>query len=269
MKRHKVSERRACKVVDLHRSTLRYEGSTSEFEDRLVVRMTELSEKYPFYGYKKIWALLRREGWAVNRKRVERLWRLHGLTHPPAQASGKPAEGSIDNAVWKVRAEHPNHVWAYDFVTDRTKDGKRFRVLNVVDEFTREGIFSCAERSIGATRVREVLAELVQKRGCPKYIRSDNGREFIAATIAEFLDQRGIQTLFIEKGRPQQNGICERYNGLMRTELLNAEEFGSMLEARVLIRDWVKHFNTKRPHSALGNSTPVEFRTRWTGSTPE
>jgi transposase InsO family protein len=228
--------------------------------------MVRLAGQHPFYGYKKIWAMLRRDGWQVNRKRVERLWRLHGLTIPPGQASGKPSEGSIENAVWRVKAEHPNHVWAYDLMTDRTKDGIRFRALNIVDEFTRECLASICERSIGATRVRSALAELTQRRGRPTYIRSDNGREFIASSVGEFLDERSITRLFIEKGRPQQNGIVERFNGLMRNELLNAEEFGSMLEARMLVRDWVHHFNTKRPHSALANSTPAEYRKRWTGA---
>lgn len=242
---------------------MRYQASENEPERELVAAIAALAERYPFYGYKKIWALLRREGWRVNRKRVERLWRLHGFTIPKAQASGKPAEGSAENSVWKVRAEHPNHVWAYDFVSDRTVDGKPFRVLNVVDEYTREAIYSHAERSIGANRVRAVLAQLVQKRGIPVFVRSDNGREFIAATVGEFLAERGIQTLFMEKGRPQQNGICERFNGLMRTELLNAEEFGSLLEANVLIRQWVKHFNCGRPHGALGHKTPREFKNDW------
>ena len=263
VKRFKVSERRACQSLGVHRSTIRYELTQQPEEQRLVAELHRLAREHPFYGYKKIWALLRRDGWVVNRKRVERLWRLEGLTIPPNQASGKPAEGSIDNAVWKVRAEHPNHVWALDFVTDRTKDGKRFRVLNIVDEFTRECIYSHAERSIGATRVRAVLAEVMLRRGKPTALRSDNGREFVAATVAEFLDQRGIQAWFIEKGRPQQNGICERFNGLMRTELLNAEEFGSMTEANLLIREWVDHFNRRRPHGALGHKTPTEFRLAW------
>lgn len=264
MKRFKVSERRACQSLGVNRSTIRYELTQQPEEKRLVAELHRLARAHPFYGYKKIWALLRRSGWVVNRKRVERLWRLEGLTIPPNQASGKPAEGSIENAVWKVRAERPNHVWAVDFVTDRTRDGKRFRVLNIVDEYTRECIYSRAERSIGATRVRAVLAEVMLKRGRPVAIRSDNGREFVAATVTEFREQRGIQAWFIEKGRPQQNGICERFNGLMRTELLNAEEFGSMVEANLLIREWVEHFNQDRPHGALGHKTPTEFRLEWT-----
>ena len=196
VKRFKVSERRACQSLGVHRSTIRYELTQQPEEQRLVAELHRLSREHPFYGYKKVWALLRRDGWVVNRKRVERLWRLEGLTIPPNQASGKPAEGSIDNAVWKVRAERPNHVWALDFVTDRTKDGKRFRVLNIVDEFTRECIYSHAERSIGATRVRAVLAEVMLRRGKPTALRSDNGREFVAATVAEFLEQRGIQAWF-------------------------------------------------------------------------
>jgi putative transposase len=242
---------------------MRYVEAEDGFEQRLVTAMQAMADDHPFYGYKKIWALLKREGWNVNRKRIERLWRLHGLTQPLPQASGKPAEGSAENAVWKVKAQYPNHVWALDFVTDRTRGGKRFRVLNVIDEFTREAIYSGAERSVGATRVRAILAELVRRRGAPTYLRSDNGREFIAGVLAEFLEDRGVQALFIEKGRPQQNGICERFNGLMRNELLNAEEFGSLLEANVLIHQWVDHFNCKRPHSALAHLTPREFRLQW------
>jgi transposase InsO family protein len=261
VKRRRVSERRACQVVEQHRSTQRYERVAPEYELRLVARMNELAAKHPRYGYRRVWALLRSEGWRVNRKRVERLWRLEGHRVPPrrSQASGKKAQGTAENAIWNRPANAPNHVWSYDFMSGRTRDGASLRILNVVDEYTRVALGCRVDRSIGASDVASELERLFERHGKPQVLRSDNGREFIAATLLGWLAERGVQTAFIEKGSPQQNPFVERFNGSMRDELLNGEEFDSLTEARVVIRAWVEQYNTRRPHRGLGMMTPSAF----------
>ncbi len=256
-RRHKVSERRACLVVGQHRSTQRYQRLEPEYELKLVVRMNELAGVHPRYGYRRIWALLRTEGWRVNRKRIERLWRLEGHRVPPrrSQASGKKAQGTADNAVWNRPASGPNHVWSYDFMSGRTRDGAALRILNVVDEYTRVALGCRVDRSIGASDVVAELDRLFDEHGRPQVLRSDNGREFIAASLLDWLAERGVATAFIEKGSPQQNPFVERFNGTMRDELLNGEEFDSLLEARVRVDE----YNTLRPHRGLGMMTPHQF----------
>lgn len=263
-RRHRVSERRACRLVGQHRSTQRYQRLEPEYELRLVARMNELAAAHPRYGYRRIWALLRTEGWRVNRKRIERLWRLEGHRVPPrrSQASGKRAQGSADNAVWNRPAAQPNHIWSYDFMSGRTRDGAALRILNVVDEYTRVALGCRVDRSIGASDVVAELERLFAKHGRPQVLRSDNGREFIAASLLDWLGERGVQTAFIEKGSPQQNPFVERFNGTMRDELLNGEEFDSLLEARVLINNWIDEYNTLRPHRGLGMMTPAAFAAR-------
>jgi putative transposase len=260
-RRHQVSERRACRVVGQHRSTQRYSAIAPEYELKLVARMNELAALHPRYGYRRIWALLRGEGWRVNRKRVERLWRLEGHRVPPrrSQASGKKAQGTADNAVWNRPAVGPNHIWSYDFMSGRTRDGAALRILNVVDEYTRVALSCRVARSIGAGVVRLELERLFEQHGPPQVLRSDNGREFIAASLLDWLAEHGIATAFIEKGSPQQNPFVERFNGTMRDELLNGEEFDSLLEARVLIDAWRNEYNTLRPHRGLGMMTPHQF----------
>lgn len=261
VKRRRVSERRACQVVGQHRSTQRYERVAAEYELRLVERMNELAARHPRYGYRRIWALLRSEGWRVNRKRIERLWRLEGHRVPPrrSQASGKKAQGTAENATWNRPATGPNHIWSYDFMSGRTRDGGSLRILNVVDEYTRLALGCRVDRSIGAGNVVEELERLFDAHGRPRVLRSDNGREFIAASLLDWLAERGVQTAFIEKGSPQQNPFVERFNGSMRDELLNGEEFDSLTEARVVIAAWVEQYNTLRPHRGLGMMTPSAF----------
>jgi putative transposase len=261
VKRRRVSERRACRVVGQHRSTQRYEQLAPEYQLRLVARMNELAGAHPRYGYRRIWALLRAEGWRVNRKRIERLWRLEGHRVPPrrSQASGKRAEGTAENAVWNRPATGPNHVWSYDFMSGRTRDGGSLRILNVVDEYTRVALGCRVDRSIGAGDVVQELERLFAKHGRPHVLRSDNGREFIAASLLDWLTERGVATAFIEKGSPQQNPFVERFNGTMRDELLNGEEFDTLTEARVVIAAWVDEYNTLRPHRGLGMMTPSAF----------
>jgi putative transposase len=263
-RRHRVSERRACRVVGQHRPTHRYRRTEPEYELKLVGRMNELAALHPRYGYRRIWALLRSEGWRVNRKRIERLWRLEGHRVPPrrSQASGKKAQRTADNAVWNRPAARPNHIWSYDFMSGRTRDGAALRILNVVDEDTRVALGCRVDRSIGAGDVVQELERLFDTHGRPQVLRSDNGRQFIAASLLDWLAARGVQTAFIEKGSPQQNPFVERFNGTMRDELLNGEEFDSLLEARVLINKWVAEYNTLRPHRGLGMMTPAAFAAR-------
>jgi transposase InsO family protein len=260
-RRHKVSERRACRVVGLNRSTKRYRAVPGDYELRLVKRMNGLADLHPRYGYRRIWALLRSEGWSVNRKRIERLWRLEGHRVPPrrSKASGRRAQGDASSALWALPATAPNDVWSYDFMSARTQNGAPIRILNVVDEYTRVCVGSRVAPSIGARQVRTYLQELFTEHGRPNFLRSDNGREFIAAELTSWLAQQGVTCCFIEKGRPQQNAFVERFNGSMRDEKLNGEEFASVLEARVVLAEWVDEYNAHRPHRGLGMRTPLQF----------
>jgi putative transposase len=259
-RRHPVSERRACQLLDQHRSTQRYVPEPPLLEQRLVERMNELAERHPRYGYRRIWALLRSEGFQINRKRIERLWRLEGHKVPAQRKShGQKALGGPGGSTWALQAAKANDVWSYDFVAARTEDGLPLRILNVVDEFTRRCVGCRVERSIGARDIISELEELFERHGKPRLLRSDNGREFIAETLADWLKDQGVTQVFIEKASPQQNAYVERFNGSMRDELLNGEFFRSVLEARVVINEWIDGYNTIRPHRGLGYKTPAEF----------
>jgi transposase InsO family protein len=264
-KRRRVSERRACQVVGQHRSTQRYERLAPAYELKLVARMNELAAEHPRWGYRRIWALLRAEGWKVNRKRIERLWRLEGHRVPPrrSQASGKRAQGTADKAIWNLPATKPLDVWSYDFMGGRTRHGGSLRILNVVDEYTRVALGSRIDRSIGAADVRAHLEQLFARHGRPRLLRSDNGREFIAASLGDWLAEQGVERAFVEKGSPQQNAFVERFDGTMRDEVLNGEEFENVLEARVVISAWVDHYNEERPHRGLGMMTPAAYARAW------
>jgi transposase InsO family protein len=265
VRRRGLSERRACRLVDQHRSTQRYRPTTAEAELRLVARMNELAACHPRYGYRRIWALLRTEGHQVNRKRIERLWRAEGHRVPPRRTkdSGKRAQGSALNASWNLAAGAPNEIWSYDFLATQTRDGGFVRVLNVVDEYTRLALGCRVARSIGARDVVAELESLFARHGKPRILRSDNGREFIAASVVEYLAQEGVQPAFIERGSPQQNPYVERFNGTMRDEVLRGEEFVSVLEARVVLGAWLEEYNERRPHRGLGMLTPRQFAERW------
>ena len=264
-RRHKVSERRACKVVGQHRSTQRYAPVPSDFESQLVKAMNAFSVAYPRYGYRRVHSLLVEDGWAVNRKRVERLWRLEGNRVPPARKKrwGNDASGISANSAWNLPSVAPNHVWSYDFVAARTRDGGPLRILNVVDEFTRECVGAHVARNVGARDVQRFLDKLFAARGVPKIVRSDNGREFSADLLVGWLGQRGVTAAFVAKGSPQENCYVERFNGSMRDELLNGEEFHSVTEARVVIAGWVEIYNTIRPHRGLHMKTPAAFAEAW------
>lgn len=249
-----------------HRSTQRYVRVPPDYEVRLVKRMNELAAKYPRWGYRMIASVLKSEGWDGNRKRIERLWRLEGHRVPPRRtmASGKKAQGLAINAIWNLQATRPNHIWSYDFMGSRLRNGSGFRILNVVDEFTREGLASRVDRSIGTGDVQAELEQLFRERGKPEILRSDNGREFISSTLVDWLTEQGVTVAFIEKGSPQQNAFVERFNGTMRDEVLNGEVFETLLEARVVINDWRRRYNEERPHRGLGMLTPYAFALSWT-----
>jgi transposase InsO family protein len=223
VRRHKVSERRACRVVGQHRSTQRYASVPGDFEQRLVKSMRQLAEAHPRWGYRRIHALLVEDGWPVNVKRVHRLWVLEGLMVPKARKNrGQKALGDDSNSAWAMPAVRPNHVWSYDFVAARTIDGAPLRILNIVDEFTRESVACHVARSIGARAVVRLLDKTFASRGKPAILRSDNGREFIAATVTDWLAEHGVTAAFIAKGRPQQNCYVERFNGTFATNCSTA-----------------------------------------------
>jgi transposase InsO family protein len=256
-----VSQRRACRVLGQSRSTQRQKAKTAkEEEERLVVRMLELVRQHPRYGYRRIGALLRREGWRVNRKRVYRLWRQEGLKVPRKQRK-KRRLGSSANGCVRRPAEHKNHVWAWDFLQDRTSDGRPLKWLTLVDEYTRECLALEVGRGMTARQVQQVLVGVVRQRGAPGHIRSDNGPEFIAQAIRAWMAAAGLETLYIKPGAPWENGYAESFNSKVRDELLNAEEFGSVLEAQVLAKEWKRDYNQVRPHSSLGYRTPAEYAT--------
>lgn len=259
-RRHRVSERRACQLLGQHRSTQRYAPRPPELERVLVARMNILAARYPRYGYRRVWALLRAEGFAVNRKRIERLWRLEGHRVPPRRKShGQKAIGGAGGSTWNLQAERPNDVWSYDFVAARTEDGGALRILNVVDEFTRRCVGCRVARSIGSVDVVDELDRLFALHGRPRLLRSDNGREFIAANLAGWLTEHGVGQVSIEKASPQQNAYVERFNGSMRDEVLNGEHFRTVLEARVVVGQWIEQYNTIRPHRGLDYQTPAAF----------
>ena len=254
-----VSERRACRVLGQQRSTRRQPPKKApEEEGRLVARMLELVGQHPRYGYRRIWALLRREGWRVNRKRVHRLWRKQGLRVPRKQRK-KRRLGRGANSCVRRPAEHKDHVWAWDFLHDRTSDGRPLKWFTLVDEYTRECLALEVGRGMTAQAVGAVLAGVVRERGVARHIRSDNGPEFIAKAIRAWVASAGLETLYIDPGAPWENGYAESFNGKVRDELLNAEEFGSVLEAKVLAKEWRRDYNHVRPHSSLGYRTPAEF----------
>ena len=225
-------------------------------EDRLRSDITKLACQYGRYGYRRITALLRNDGWGVNHKRVERIWRQEGLKVPQKQPQRRRLWFN-DGSCIRLRPEYPNHVWSYDFVVGRTSDGRAMRFLNIIDEYTRESLRIHVERKITSFNVIEELADLFITRGIPDHIRSDNGPEFVSTTIRGWLNRLGVKTLFIEPGSPWENGYIESFNGKFRDELLNGEIFDTITEARVISEYWRKEYNQKRPHSSLGYRPPA------------
>jgi putative transposase len=258
-KTFEVSERRACRVLEQPRSSQRYVSTKAGKDAALVQRMVALSRENPRYGYRRVWALLGREGWAVNKKRVQRLWREAGLKVPASKERKRRRLGTSENGCMRRRAEHIDHVWSYDFAMDATEDGRRLKIMPIVDEYSRECLALDTERSITAEDVIETLDRLFTERGEPAYIRSDNGPEFIAEAIKHWLVASGVETLYIEPGAPWENAYSETFICRLRDELLNREVFANLKEAQVLAGDYREHYNYHRPHGALGYLTPMEF----------
>ena len=243
-------------MLGQYRSTQRRIPRGRDDEDRLVADMIELARQYGRYGYRRIAALLRAAGWQVNGKRALRLWRREGLKVPEKQ----PKRGRLwlnDGSCIRLRAERADHVWSYDFVHHRTYDGRAFRMLNVLDEFTRESLAIRVRRKLSSTDVIDVLTDLFILRGIPACIRSDNGPEFVAEAVRRWIAAVRAQTTFIEPGKPVRNAFVESFNGRFRDECLNEEWFVSLAHARAVIEDWRIHYNNTRPHSALGCPTPA------------
>jgi putative transposase len=247
----KLSERRVCRVLGQHRSTQRRVPQGREDEERLTADIIDLARQYGRYGYRKVAELLRSTaGWVVNDKRVERIWRREGLKVPHKQ----PKKGRLwlnDGSCIRLRAERPNHVWSYDFVEDRTHDGRKYRMLNVIDEFTHECLAIRVSRKLKAVDVIDVLSDLFILRGVPGHIRSDNGAEFVAKAVQEWITAVGAKTAYIAPGSPWENGFIESFNARLRDELLDGEIFYSLKEATIVIESWRRHYNPASQHPSV------------------
>ena len=251
-----VSERRACRVINQPRPTQRRVLMLRDDEESLTADIINLAIRFGRYGYRRITALLRDQGWQVNHKRVERIWRREGLKVPMKQ----PKRGRLwlnDGSCIRLRPERKGHVWAYDFVACRTEDGRAVRMLTVIDEYTRECLAIRVARRIRSDDVIHTLTELFVINGAPEHIRSDNGPEFTSKMVRGWLERVGVKTLFIEPGSPWENGYNESFNGKLRDELLNREIFYSLREVQILTERWRREYNTIRPHSSLGYRPPV------------
>ena len=244
-------------MLGQHRSTQRRTPRGRDDEEQLIADIVELVRCYGRYGYRKIAALLRSTaGWVVNDKRVERIWRREGLKVPARQ----PKRGRLwlgDGSCIRLRAERPNHVWSYDFVEDRTHDGRKYRMLNIIDEFTHECLAIRIDRRLKAIDVIDVLSDLFILRGVPEHIRSDNGPEFVAKAVQEWIGAVGAKTAYIAPGSPWENGFIESFNARLRDELLDGEIFYTLAEAKIIVESWRRHFNTVRPHGSLGYKPPA------------
>jgi putative transposase len=253
-----LSQRRVCKALGVPRSLVRYRPRLPGKDAVLVARMHELAKAHRRYGYRRVAALLRAEGWRVNNKRVRRLWRREGLKIP-RKVKKRRRLGHTGNGCTRRRAVRPNEVWSYDFIFDQTADGRRLKILPVVDEFTRECVVMLVGRRLTARDVIKALAKAALRRGMPGHLRSDNGPEFIAEAVKGWLSQEGTGTLYIEPGSPWENAYSESFNSRLRDELLNGELFYSLKEAEVLLEQWRQAYNEERPHSSLGYVAPGVF----------
>jgi transposase InsO family protein len=252
-----LSERRVCRVLGQHRSTQRRRPKGRDDDEALINNITELVRQYGRYGYRKIAELLRLTAcWFVKDKRVERIWRREGLKVPAKQ----PKKGRLwlaDGSCMRLRAEYPNHVWSYDFVEDRTHEGKKYRMLNIIDEFTHECLTIRIDRRLKSIDVIDVLSDLFILRGVPGHVRSDNGPEFVATAIQTWITAVGAKTAYITPGSPWENGFIESFNARLRDELLDGEIFYSLAEAKIVIESWRRDDNAVRPHGSLGYKPPA------------
>jgi putative transposase len=258
IKTKRISERHGCRLIGLHRKSHRYRRRTKP-ANKLIKRIRRLATRHPRFGYRRIWALLKREGIKVNVKKVYRLWKQEKLSLPkrrPRKPRAKPTVGILP------KAERTNQVWTYDFVFDQSLSGRSLKMLTLIDEYTRECLAVEVGVSIKSARVRQILEKVCLDKDCPEMIRSDNGSEFIGQAVNSWLAENGIKPLFIAPGKPWQNGKGESFNGKLRDEWLSREWFSSVKEAQVVIGNWRKFYNEERPHSSLEYLTPLEFKSK-------
>ena len=256
MQRFGVSQRHACRVLGAHRSSVRQPLKRVSDEEKLTQDILYLALRYRRYGYRRITALLKVDGWRINHKRVERIWREQGLHVPRKQLKRKRLYDHAGSCI-RLRPLYPNHVWAYDFVTTRLAHGKKIRLLTLIDEFTRECLAVRVAYRLKSCDVLETLSELFITHGLPQHIRSDNGPEFTASILQKWLKDLGVTTTYITPASPWENGYNERFNGSLQDECLKPNYFYSLKEARGVIAEWVKEYNHIRPHSSLGYTPPV------------
>lgn len=259
-----LSQRRACTIVGQHRSTQRHTPAEPDPDAILRAWLRDWSAAHPRWGYRRAHTCAVRDaGWLVNRKKIQRLWREEGLRVPPKRRKRQRLGDSTVPAD-RLRAEHPDHVWALDYQFDVTTAGRTIKILHVVDEHTRESLADVVAWSIDADATVEVLDQIVAQRGChPGFVRCDNGPELTANALRDWCRFAGTGTAYIDPGAPWQNPWVESYGSRMRDELLAINTFDTLLEARVLAADWRQEYNTYRPHSALGMDTPAEFARKW------
>lgn len=259
---HGLSQRRACQVVQQPRSTQRYERGERDDEKELCAAIHGITKKHPRYGSRRVTKELRDDDWTVNRKRVARICREEGLGVPVRQRKRRRL-GHSANGCHRLRPEFPNHVWTYDFVSDQTEDGRRIKILAIVDEFTRRTLALECDRSFTSDDVLTTLEHLVETYGAPVFIRSDNGPEMIADAIQKWLRETGVGPLYVAPGSPWENGYIESFNSRLRDELLNRELFTSLTEAQYLLHEFRESHNKARPHSSLAYETPEAFYRDW------
>lgn len=260
MQRYGIGQRRACRVLGVQRTTIRRCPKRSSDEERLRSDITRLAGRFGRYGYRRITAMLRAQGWRVNHKRVERIWRQEGLKVPQKQ----PKRGRLylnDGSCIRLRPCWQNHVWSYDFVSERLADGRKIRMLTVIDEYSRKCLAIRVAYRLTSHDVLDVLSDLFLTHGLPDYIRSDNGAEFTAHMLREWLKGLNVHTAYIEPGSPWENGYNERFNGSLRDECLNRERFYTLKEAQIIIEAWRNEYNHIRPHSSLNYRTPAPLTT--------
>jgi len=260
-----VSLRRACRLLSVARSTVGYESALAKRDAPIVAAMRELAGQYPRFGYRRIQVFLERRGLAMSAGRVHRIWRRAGLQVPRR----RPRRRIAQHRPRPLPATGANHVWAYDFVFDACANGEQLKCLTVIDEYTRECLTIDVAGGIRSERVIEVLSKLVSTRGAPKYLRSDNGPEFVSRAILRWLQSANIETAAIDPGKPWQNGSNESFNGKLRDECLSMQWFKNRIDARIVIEDWRREYNAVRPHSSLNNLTPAEFAKRTSTRIPE
>ena len=263
-----ISERRACRYVGQHRSTQRRPKTIAADDEALRAELRAFAADRPRWGYRQAHTHLQSEGWSVNRKRVQRVWREEGLrVVRRARKRRRAGEGAGEQA--KLRASMPGEIWAVDFQADQTQDGRALRMCNVIDEFTRQVHVMHVARSVTADDLVSLLDTLVAKHGAPAFVRCDNGPELTSHALRDWCETSGAKTAFIEPGSPWQNPFVESFHSRVRDELLNQELFACLAEARVLVEDWREDYNHRRPHSALGRRPPAAFAATWTTPIPD